>query len=130
MAQTAYLVFYNETRQQLVADKIRKADRYLARLIGLLPKTGLNTGEGLWIIPCNQIHSIGMRFTFDALFLDADLKVVHVIKTMKTLRLSPLIQTAKSVLELGPGVADSTGTQVGDQLTIQNVTNCDNFFPK
>jgi uncharacterized protein len=109
----------NLTREVLLADKVRKADHYFSRLLGLLPKHQLESGEGLWIIPCNDIHSIGMRFTFDALFLDKDLKVVHLIEHMKPLRLSPIIKNAKTVLELDSGVISQTGTQLGDQLRFE-----------
>ncbi len=34
--------------------------------------------------PCNSIHSIGMKFDFDAVFLDKELRVVHLMHAMKT----------------------------------------------
>ncbi len=113
------LICRNETRSTVVADKIQKADNYFTRLVGLLPKKGLNEGEGLWIDPCKDIHSIGMRFVFDAVFLDKELRVVHLIEKMKPLRVSPIIKTAKSVLELRGGTIAETQIQVGDQLSFQ-----------
>lgn len=110
------LTCHNLTRSQQIGDKIRKADNYFLRLIGLLPKKRLEAGEGLWIIPCNEIHSIGMQFAFDAIFLDKDLKVVHLIERMKPFRLCLPIKHAKTVLELDGGIIAQTGTQVGDQL--------------
>ncbi len=110
------LRFQNETRQTILGDKILQADTYFTRLFGLLPRSGLQPGEGLWILPCKDIHSIGMRFEFDALFLDADLVVIHLIQRMKPLRISPFIRQAKSVLELPPGVIEQTETQMGDHL--------------
>ena len=110
------LICRNVSRDTLLADKVRKADHYFSRLLGLFPKHHLESGEGLWIIPCNEIHSIGMRFVFDALFLDKDLKVVHIIEQMRPFRVSPIIKAAKTVLELDGGVVARTGTQIGDQL--------------
>ncbi len=109
----------NTTRQTLLGDKIRKADNYLTRLLGLLPKKSLEPGEGLWIVPCNEIHSIGMRFLFDAVFLDKDNRVVHLIERMKPLRVCPIIRKAKTVLELDAGVIAATATQMGDQLAFE-----------
>ena len=109
----------NQTRQVVLASQIRRADHYFARLAGLLPKNGLGPEEGLWILPCHSIHSIGMRFAFDALFLDADLKVVHCIQSMPPMRVSPMIKTAKTVIELAPGTIIRTGTAIGDQLLLE-----------
>lgn len=114
--QTKTLICRNTTQGTVVGDNIRKADTYFSRLFGLLPKKSLSPGEGLWIIPCKDIHSIGMKFEFDALFLDADLKVVHLIERMKPLRISPLVKAAKTVLEVDAGIIAATQTQVGDQL--------------
>jgi uncharacterized protein len=116
---TRRLICHNKTRETLVADKVRKADTYFARLFGLLPKKSLEAGEGLWIIPCKDIHSIGMKFAFDALFLDKDLKVVHLIERMKPLRISPLVRGAKTVLEVDAGVIAASQTQVGDELAFE-----------
>ncbi len=109
----------NETRAVVIGDRIRKADHYFSRLFGLLPKSSLEPGEGLWIYPCNDIHSIGMRFRFDALFLDKELRVVHLVEDMGPWKVTPIIRQAKSVLELGSGVIAQTGTQLGDQLSFK-----------
>lgn len=111
-----FLTCRNETRDMVIGDKIRKADNYFTRLFGLLPKGRLEPGEGLWIVPCNDIHSIGMRFVFDALFLDKDQVVVHRVERMKPFRISGFVKGAKSVLELDAGIIERTGTQLGDRL--------------
>lgn len=112
----SYLVCCNQTRRTLVADRVKKADNYWLRLIGLLPKKRLEPGEGLWIVPCRDIHSIGMRFEFDAIFLDKNLQVVHMVERMKPFRVTPLIVKAQTVLEVSAGVVAATQTELGDQL--------------
>jgi uncharacterized membrane protein (UPF0127 family) len=42
----------------------------IARMRGLLGKTGLPPGHGLLILPCNAIHTIGMKFAIDVRFFD------------------------------------------------------------
>ncbi len=108
----------NETQGVLIGEHIKKADNYFTRLFGLLPRSGLKPGEGLWIVPCREIHSIGMRFVFDALFLDKDLCVVHTLHRMKPFRVIWPIKHAESVLELDAGVIETTGCRLGDQLSL------------
>lgn len=112
----ARLIATNLTRGVRLADHARIADSYHTRLVGLLRDTHLEPGDGLWIVPCNSIHSIGMKFVFDAVFLDKDQRVVHLISEMKPWRISKLAFAAHSVLELPPGVIAQTGTQLGDQF--------------
>ena len=69
----------NVTRGVTLASRARVADTLLTRVVGLLRDRGLADGDGLWIVPCNSIHSIAMKFDFDAVFLDRDLRVVHLM---------------------------------------------------
>lgn len=109
----------NLTRDTCLAARARVADNALSRLVGLLRDTSLAPGDGLWIVPCNSIHSFGMRFVFDAVFLSRDLRVVHLMPEMKAWRVSPIIVSAHSVLELPAGVIRDTGTSLGDILQMK-----------
>ena len=115
----AILIALNTTRGTALADHARHADRLWSRLIGLLRDRELAPGDGLWIVPCNSIHSFGMRFTFDAIFLDRELRVVRLMPEMKPWRVSALVLAAHSVLELPAGTIVRSGTQMGDQLKIE-----------
>ena len=95
------------------------ADTFLTRLVGLLRDKTLEYGDGLWIVPCNSIHSIGMQFDFDAVFLDKDLRVVHLVREMKPWRISKIVFAAHSVLELPAGLISRTATQIGDQFEMR-----------
>jgi uncharacterized membrane protein (UPF0127 family) len=106
----------NATRNRTLGNAIRKADTFLSRFKGLLRKSGLPEGEGLWIVPCNSIHSIGMRFEFDALFLDSGKRVVGLYKRFRRNRISRIFWNAQGVLELPAGTVERTGTEVGDEI--------------
>ena len=109
----------NVTRQVTLATHVRVADTSLERGTGLLKDTELAEGHGLWIVPCNSIHSFGMKFIFDAIFLDRELRVVHLVREMKPWRISKIKFGAKSVLELPAGAIARSGTGVGDRFEMQ-----------
>ena len=95
------------------------ADSFFARLKGLLGKHELPPGEGLWIKPCGSVHTFGMRFPIDVAFLDRDMHVVAVAKTLRPNRVSPFCTKAFSVLELPAGTLDAAVTAVGDRIEIE-----------
>jgi hypothetical protein len=113
------LIAINSTRGVRLTECARLADTFSTRLIGLLCDRQLQYGDGLWLIPCNSIHSLGMKFAFDAIFLDPKLQVVHLISDMKPWRISKMVFSARSVLELPSGLISQTATQLGDQFEMR-----------
>ena len=105
----------NQTRSRVLADRADKADTSAKRRTGLLKHTGLDTGEGLWITPCEGVHTFGMKFPIDVVFLSRKKSVVKVRPNMVRGRVA-LSLRAHSVLELPAGTVERTGTAVGDQL--------------
>jgi uncharacterized membrane protein (UPF0127 family) len=113
------LTAFNVTRGVALTERGRVADTFLTRLVGLLRDKGLAPGDGLWIASCNSIHSFGMKFDFDAVFLDKKLRVVHLMHAMKPGRISKMVWSADSVLELPAGLIAQTGTEIGDQFEMR-----------
>ena len=113
------LIAINTTRWVRLTECARIADNYLTRVVGLLRDRQLELGDGLWIKPCNSIHSIGMKFVFDAVFLDHNLQVVHLMSDMKPWRISKIVFSAKSVLEVPSGIIAQTATQLGDTFEMR-----------
>lgn len=109
----------NVTRDAVLVEAGRIADNVFTRVQGLMGKRGLEPGTGLLITPCSSIHSMWMRFRFDAVFISREGEAVHLIEAMPPWRASKMIWQAKSVLELPAGVIAQTGTQVGDQLKLE-----------
>jgi len=107
---------HNATRDRILGDGIRHASSLFSRMRGLLGTRALSSGEGLWICPCNSIHSVGMAFEFDALFLDAGMRVVALHRRFRKNRLSRIYWNARGVLELPEGTIERTGTEVGDEI--------------
>jgi hypothetical protein len=111
----------NATRDTVLAVAADVADTSQKRRTGLLKHTSLPAGEGLWIAPCEGIHSFFMKFAFDAMYLDRKRKVLKIRHAMVPGRIS-LCLRAHSVLELPAGTAQATGTVKGDQLEFEQIT--------
>jgi len=96
------------------------ADGYVSRLVGLLGKTRrwARPGRGLWIVPSHGVHTIGMLFPLDVVFLDHQKVVVHLEEHLRPFRISAVSLKASSVLELPPHTIFRTGIRTGDQLEI------------
>ena len=114
---------YNKTRETFVATEAIVADSYLRRLVGLLGKTKrwARLGAGLWIIPSSGVHTIGMLFPIDVVFLTKEKEVVHVEEHLRPFRVSKVSFKTLSVLELPAHTIYRTGTRVGDKLEISSV---------
>jgi uncharacterized protein len=114
------LYVYNKTRETFVATEALLADSYLRRLVGLLGKTKrwAQLGRGLWIVPSRGVHTIGMLFPIDLIFISKDKEVVYVEEYVRPFRISKVSLKATSVLELPPHTIYRSGTRIGDQLEI------------
>ena len=115
----------NRTRERFVATNVDVADSYFRRLVGLLGKTRkwARAGRGLWIIPSHGIHTIGMLFPIDLIFLDREKNVVHLEEHVRPFRISRVSLKSYSVLELPAHTVFRTGTRIGDQLEFLSATN-------
>lgn len=94
------------------------ADRPLARMRGLLGRTGLPAGEGLLLRPAPSIHTAFMRFPIDALFLDRSLRVLAVVEQLQPWRAASR-RAAHAVLELPAGESARRRVCVGDRLELR-----------
>lgn len=115
---------YNKTRETFVATEATVADSYVRRLVGLLGKTRrwAQFGRGLWIVPSQGVHTIGMMFPIDLIFLNKKKEVIHVEEYVRPFRISQISLKAASVLELPAHTVYRTGTKVGDSLEISRVS--------
>jgi uncharacterized membrane protein (UPF0127 family) len=115
----------NRTRERFVATNVAVANSYFRRLVGLLGKTRkwARAGRGLWIVPSHGIHTIGMLFPIDLIFLDREKNVVHLEEHVRPFRISRVSLKSYSVLELPAHTVFRTGTCVGDQLEFLRAEN-------
>jgi uncharacterized membrane protein (UPF0127 family) len=116
-SELRYCVF-NKTRESFLSLSVAAADTHLTRLRGLLGRVRLNSDEGIWVIPCQGIHTIGVLFAVDLIYLDARCRVIHLTESFGTFRIGPIRRKCSSVLELPTRTIYSSQTQVGDELLI------------
>jgi len=112
----------HQSRNTVLADRADIADTSAKRRTGLLKHTTLEPGEGLWIAPCEAVHTFGMKFPIDVLYLDRKKKVLKIRHGMPRGRMSACLR-AHSVLELPSGTAAATQTVAGDLLEFEKYEN-------
>jgi uncharacterized membrane protein (UPF0127 family) len=109
---------FNVTQQRTLASMLMVADSFFRSLIGLMGMRGLEEGHGLWIVPCQSVHTLWMRFPIDVIFLDEHRKVIHLAENLRPFRISKHLSKARSVIELPVSSIKATGTQIGDEIRI------------
>jgi uncharacterized protein len=106
----------NVTRRTCLAGRVKVADSFFSRSVGLLSRSSLELDEGLWIRPCRGIHTFGMKCSLDAVFLDDQDRVVKVVAGLTPFRLCWGGKHARSVLELAVGTIERSFTKPGDHI--------------
>ena len=109
---------FNKTKQTFLAYQAEVADSILTRLRGLLGRRSLDPGTGLWIIPSSGIHTVGMLFDIDVVFLDRDFRVIALRELVHPFSMTPLYLNSETVLELPAHTIFKSRTEVGDKLVI------------
>jgi uncharacterized membrane protein (UPF0127 family) len=102
----------------IVAHRVDAALTPWRRLRGLLGRDELTAEDALLIRPCAQVHGVGMRHPFDAVFCDAELRVLHV-STIQPRRVSRYVRRAACCFELPAGRAEQCGIEAGAQLLLK-----------
>jgi uncharacterized membrane protein (UPF0127 family) len=114
-----YVFIYNQTKETFLALRVRVADSIVSRLVGLLGKRFLKPDGGVWIVPANAIHTIGMLFTFDLVLIDKNFTVVGLHEMIRPFKITRPNFRAESVLELPAHTIFRSRTEIGDQLVIE-----------
>lgn len=121
------LQIVNATRQTVLCNACEEADTQAKMRNGLLGKTSLRPGEGLLLPWCDSIHTYGMQFPIDVLFLDGNV----VIDCAPDFAPGGTVKRegAKAILELPAGTIEATMTAAGDSLQLAPAGMPSNFIP-
>ena len=107
----------NARTDQPVASLVEMAETRATRRKGLLGRDGLPEGAALILRPCNAIHTVGMRFPIDVVFVDSHGVVRKIVHNMPPWRMavSPLSRTT---IELAAGQLNGDVLRVGDHVRL------------
>jgi len=121
VSQDIFLRVSNLTRNTVLTTCMEVANSASKRNKGLLGRECLPPGEGLWICPCESVHTFWMRFPIDLVYLDHKKRIRKLVGEVPSWRLSACL-SAHSVMELPAGTIRDTQTQLGDILEFSSVS--------
>ncbi len=114
-----FLRVLNVTKDTCLGTRIGVADSPRRRMVGLLGTTSLEPGCGLLIFPTQAVHTFGMKYPLDLVFLDSKRRVVGLRHSVRPYRLSPIFWKAECVLELPAKTIEQTKTEEGDCIALE-----------
>lgn len=100
-----------------VATTIEAAFASADRRRGLLGCDMLPSGRAIVIAPSFLVHTFGMRFAIDLLFVARDGRVLKVRHAVPPSRIAGSLG-AFAVVELAAGQIEASGTRVGDLIEV------------
>lgn len=105
----------NDRTRSAVALEVDVAATRATRRRGLLGRESLGATEGLLLTPCKAVHTVGMRFPIDVIFIDRDGRAVRIVPALAPWRIA-MSARAKAVIELAAGTAAASDIRIGDML--------------
>jgi len=113
------LIARNASLNTVIADKVGVAATRATRAVGLLTRSGLEPGEGLWIVPSRGVHTWGMRFAIDVLALDEAGTVIDAVSNLRPWRMRLPRRGTAGVLELPAGTLAASQTGMGHRIILE-----------
>jgi uncharacterized membrane protein (UPF0127 family) len=113
------LIARNVDTGSVVADLVAVADTRATRAVGLLNRSGLEPGEGLWIVPSRGVHTCWMRFPIDMVALDDRGVIIDYVPNLRPWRIRLPRRGTAGVLELPVGALTRSGTALGHRITFE-----------
>ncbi|MDD6727597.1 MAG: DUF192 domain-containing protein [Eubacteriales bacterium] len=101
---------------ELLIQEIENANHFFRRFMGLMYRKSMNSNHGLLLMPCNEIHTFGMRFDIDTITLDKNNKVLFIDRSVPPNKVRKKVKNGYKVLELCSGMADRLCIRDGDCL--------------
>ena len=102
---------------RVLATRVEAAFDSASRKRGLLGRTGLDAGHALVIAPCNGIHTFGMQFPIDVIFVARDGRVLKTRRAMPARRIAAAMK-AFATIEMAAGSIDAAALAVGDRVAV------------
>jgi uncharacterized protein len=103
---------------EVILSRVLRADSFFERTRGLLGRSSPAEGAAMLFPGCRSIHTVGMAYSIDLVFLDRQESIVGLRPVLKPYRLT-LCRKAVAALELACGEIERLGLKLGDQLLWQ-----------
>lgn len=120
MTTTNFQCLRNRDTGAILAPRLEIARTAWQRSVGLIGRARMEEGEALWLRPCNGIHTFGLRFAIDALFLDREGRALCIASHVRPCRVRGPVWGAKTVVELPAGALEKAGVRLGERFEITN----------
>src|SRR3989338_5351382 len=110
------MMILDSVQKKIVANHVRVAKHLFDRLRGLIGFPPLRPGEALQIPLCQCIHTFGLTYSIDVIFLDRNNTVIRIASGIKPNSISSFSARARSVVELSFGTIEKLRIKHGDQF--------------
>lgn len=98
---------------RVVVPRLQIALGVWERTLGLLGRSELEADSALWIEPCDGVHTLGMRFPIDVLFLDPSGCALRIVTDLRPWRVAGPVRRSRVVVELPCGAVAISGIRRG-----------------
>lgn len=108
----------NLSKGTVVVEKALVAETFLGRARGLLFRPQISGSIGLLLVPCNSVHTFGMKYPIDVIHADSTGKILKLLTALAPNRIGPFVRRASWVLEIPAHWLEVSDTSEGDCLKI------------
>lgn len=105
---------------RFIAHEVRTAYSLAARLFALSRERSLPARAGLLLSPARGIHTLGMRFAVDVVFLSPQMRVLALVPRVRPWRVLLAPRGTRRVLELAAGQIAATGLKAGTYIVVES----------
>lgn len=103
---------------RVLADQCFLANSFFSRLKGLLGRKGLSESQALALIPCDMVHTLGMKFPIDIIFVDRKGLILRINREVGANRIVPRVAGAYAVIEMAAGRSRELNLVPGNMIII------------
>jgi uncharacterized membrane protein (UPF0127 family) len=104
---------------RFIAHEVTIAYSLAARVLGLSRRRSLPTRAGLLLSPARGVHTLGMRFPVDVIFLSSQMRVLGLAPRVQPWRILLAPRGTGRILELAAGQIAATGLQAGTFIVVE-----------
>jgi uncharacterized membrane protein (UPF0127 family) len=112
------LYLLRDVSRTLLLDSVMRTASSWERMRGLLWRPPLLAGEALIIDRCGSVHTCGMKYALDLVFLDRESVIRKLVRAVRPWRMAGCI-AADTTLEMPAGSIDRLKLEPGMQLLWQ-----------